>query len=87
MPGEKVLIIEDAPAMLFVLGLNIGADDYVTKPFIIRELLARAHALLRRRKQEEVAIFSFGDFTLDLSSRKLLKTVREIGYRFDIPPF
>jgi len=60
-----------------VLGLNIGADDYVTKPFSIRELLARAHALLRRRKQEEAAIFSFGDFELDLSSRKLLKKGEE----------
>jgi DNA-binding response OmpR family regulator len=87
MPGEKVLIIEDAPAMLIVLGLNIGADDYVTKPFSIRDLPARAHALLRRRKQEEITVSSFGDFTLDLSSRKLLKTVREIGYRFDIPSF
>ncbi len=61
-----------------VLGLNIGADDYVTKPFSIRELLARAHALLRRRKQEEAAVISFSDFELNLSSRKLLKKGAEV---------
>jgi DNA-binding response OmpR family regulator len=38
-----------------VLGLNLGADDYVTKPFRIRELLARVHAFLRRRQIEDLA--------------------------------
>ena len=40
-----------------VLGLNLGADDYVTKPFRLRELVARANAFLRRRKSgpEEIA--------------------------------
>ena len=36
-----------------VLGLNLGADDYVTKPFSIKELLARASAFLRRRRQAQ----------------------------------
>jgi DNA-binding response OmpR family regulator len=36
-----------------ILGLNLGADDYVTKPFSIKELLARAAAFLRRRKEQE----------------------------------
>jgi two-component system response regulator MprA len=35
-----------------VLGLNLGADDYVTKPFNIRELLARVNAFLRRKRKE-----------------------------------
>lgn len=56
-----------------VLGLNLGADDYVTKPFSIKELMARANAFLRRKKQEETenAIHSFGDFTLDTQACQL----------------
>jgi len=61
-----------------VLGLNLGADDYVTKPFSIKELLARAHALLRRRQRDEPRIIQFGEFTLDLASRRLLKAGDEI---------
>ena len=56
-----------------ILGLNLGADDYVTKPFNIHELLARVNAFLRRRRQEEVRQFQFGNFTLNLDSRQLLR--------------
>jgi DNA-binding response OmpR family regulator len=56
-----------------VQGLNLGADDYVTKPFSIHELLARANALLRRRRQEEAEVATFGPFALDVSSRRLRK--------------
>ncbi len=61
-----------------ILGLNLGADDYVTKPFNIHELLARMNALLRRRRQEEVRRFQFGEFTLNMDSRQLLRHGREI---------
>ena len=54
-----------------VLGLNLGADDYVTKPFSIKELLARASAFLRRRKQPETQIYTFGVFILDVVAREL----------------
>ena len=61
-----------------VLGLNLGADDYVTKPFGIRELKARVQAFLRRRQQDEPAQFSFGEFVLDVSSRQLFRQGKEV---------
>ena len=61
-----------------VLGLNLGADDYVTKPFNIQELLARVHAFLRRRKKESIRQYTFGDFTLNLDSRQLLNRGKEV---------
>ena len=54
-----------------VLGLNLGADDYVTKPFSIKELMARANAFLRRSKQAETHIHTFGDFVLNIDAREL----------------
>jgi len=51
-----------------VVGLELGADDYVTKPFSIRELLARVRAVLRRTKTlpKELDSYSFGDVAVDV---------------------
>lgn len=61
-----------------ILGLNLGADDYVTKPFSIKELLARAEAFLRRGRQTEQDIYEFGDCRLDIPARKLTRKGDEI---------
>jgi len=54
-----------------VLGLELGADDYVTKPFSLRELLARVKALLRRvemlrQEERKPEVISVGELTIDL---------------------
>src|SRR5512137_1357370 len=61
-----------------VLGLNLGADDYVTKPFSIKELLARAEALKRRTRVSEPEVFRFADFVLDVAARKVTRDEKEI---------
>ena len=65
-----------------VLGLELGADDYVTKPFSLRELLARVNALLRRtiESMSESALFSIGDTVFDLKKYKALKKGKETEY-------
>src|ERR1043166_8482384 len=60
-----------------VRGLELGADDYVTKPFSIRELLARAKAFLRRRG-DATACYEFGCCRLDTVSHRLLKDGLEV---------
>ena len=62
-----------------VMGLELGADDYLTKPFSPRELLARIRTVLRRTKstalkqarQQEIRAYRFADFELNLRTRRL----------------
>ena len=62
-----------------IRGLNLGADDYVTKPFSIRELLARAAAHLRRRSEPEAETYRFGQCIVDLVSHRLLREGTEVA--------
>jgi len=65
-----------------VLGLEYGADDYVTKPFSLRELLARVNALLRRsaEKNSEGSVFCIGVTKFDLNKYEALKNGIKIEY-------
>lgn len=74
-----------------VLGLEMGADDYITKPFSIREFIARVKALFRRssiksshlnRKEETSQVLRFGALSIDLDKRK----VTTEGKRVELSP-
>lgn len=62
-----------------VLGLDSGADDYMTKPFSFDELFARVRALLRRGKKADMPILSFLDLFLDPSSKTVKRSDKTIN--------
>jgi two-component system, OmpR family, response regulator len=65
-----------------VKGLEIGGDDYLTKPFAFPELLARVHALIRRSGQAPAPpLLTVGGLSLDLLARKAVRDGREIELR------
>jgi heavy metal response regulator len=61
-----------------VLGLDSGADDYLTKPFAFQELVARIRALLRRQTEAELPVLRFADLTLDPARRVVLRGAKKI---------
>jgi len=65
-----------------VLGLELGADDYVTKPYSPRELRARVKAVLRRANGERPEVYGFGDVEVDFTRCE----VRRSGQLVDVTP-
>jgi len=70
-PAMPVLILTARDALQDrVQGLDLGADDYMVKPFELPELLARLRALLRRSQAATTAVLSFGPLELDSANRR-----------------
>ena len=61
-----------------VRGLDVGADDYLVKPFALAELLARVRALIRRAAGQPSPLLSFGDITIDTGAKKVTRDMQEI---------
>lgn len=65
-----------------VTGLNLGADDYLIKPFAFQELLARVRALVRRRYKSKAPVIRVEDLEIDTTTR----TIRRGGKRVELTP-
>jgi len=90
-----IILTGKIEATEIIIGLEIGADDYMTKPFEKRELLARVHSVLRRMEQttdhsqdDKETIARFSDWTLDLMTHELRtsegKAVALTSYEFQL---
>lgn len=61
-----------------VQGLNLGADDYIAKPFFMDELMARVQAVLRRATGDKLSVLRAGDLTVNLITREVRRNDKEI---------
>lgn len=81
---EAVLILTAREAVENrIEGLDLGADDYLTKPFDMEELMARCRALLRRQNGRKTPMLEHGDICLDPAA----KNVSRNGERVELSPF
>ncbi|KAB2893340.1 MAG: response regulator transcription factor [Burkholderiaceae bacterium] len=79
-PSMPVLILTARDALHDrVQGLDLGADDYMVKPYELPELLARLRALLRRSQAATTAVLSFGPLELDTAGRRASVRSRDAG--------
>jgi DNA-binding response OmpR family regulator len=74
-----ILLTARAQEAEIVMGLELGADDYVTKPFSPRVLRARVKAALRRADEEDVGIHAFGDLEVDFGRGELRRGGKAVG--------
>lgn len=79
IPTPILMLTAKSQESDIVLGLNLGADDYVTKPFSIEVLLARANACLRRHRTPENEVYAFGECRLDRPAHKLFRDGAEVA--------
>ena len=84
---KKLKEIKDIPIIFLtandletsiVMGLDMGADDYVTKPFRARELISRIHNALRKKRQRTTNIIHFKNITVDLNGARVLKDNKDV---------
>ena len=84
---KKLKEIKDIPIIFLtandletsiVMGLDMGADDYVTKPFRARELISRIHNALRKKMQGTTNIIHFKNITVDLNGARVLKDNKDV---------
>ena len=78
VPTPVLLLTVRATIEDKVLGLDAGADDYLTKPFAFEELVARTRALLRRQTDGKPAVLQVADLTLDPTRRAVFRGGRKI---------
>jgi DNA-binding response OmpR family regulator len=74
-----ILTAKDTPEDR-IKGLNLGADDYLVKPFVFEELLARVRALIRRKYEAKSPVIHIGDMEIDTTQR----LVRRAGERIEL---
>lgn len=81
-PVPVILLTARADLSERIEGLNLGADDYLPKPFSILELVARLRAVLRRRTGAGLTVQNFADLSIDLVSREVQRT----GTKIELTP-